>query len=281
LGGADYLDGGQGNDTIYGGDGNDILDGGAGNDTLVGGLGDDIYRIDSASDVITENVGEGTDTVELAATFNPVSYTLAPNIENLLINGTANTNGIGNALDNRLTGSDGNNTLDGQAGNDRLLGGKGNDILTGGSGSDIFEWNLADKGTPGTPAIDTITDFVYTGNGTTDPTGAAAQRTDAIDLRDLLTGEQSTEMVTSTSLGVPNIGNLLNYIDFNVNGANTEIRISSTGGFTGATGTYNAAVEDQRIILQGVNLYTATGATVGNETDLLQRLLANGTLVVD
>ncbi len=280
FGGADYLDGGDGNDTLNGGDGNDILDGGAGNDSLIGGLGDDIYRIDSANDVITENAGEGTDTVELAATYNPASYTLAANLENLLINGTANTNGIGNALDNRLTGSDGNNTLDGQAGNDRLLGGKGNDILTGGTGRDIFEWNLADKGTQGSPAIDTITDFVYSGNGTTDP-GAAALRTDAIDLRDLLSGEQSTEMVTSTSLGVPNIGNLLNYIDFNINGANTEIRISSTGGFTGATGTYNAAAEDQRIILQGVNLYTATGATAGNETDLLQRLLANGTLVVD
>jgi VCBS repeat-containing protein len=282
YGGADYLDGGDGDDMLYGGDGNDILDGGTGNDTLIGGLGDDIYRIGSAGDVIVENAGEGTDTVEIAATYNPGTYTLAPNLENLLFNGSANVNGVGNALDNRLTGNDGNNILDGQAGNDRLLGGKGNDTLTGGSGSDIFEWNLADKGAPGAPAIDIITDFVYSGNGTT-ATAAAAQRTDAIDLRDLLVGEQSTLMVTSASLGVVNIGNLLNYIDINFNAGtgNTELRISSTGGYTGATGTYNAAVEDQRIIVQGVNLYTATGAAAGNETDLLQRLLANGSLVVD
>ena len=75
------------------------------------------------------------------------------------------------------------------------------------------------------------------------------------------------------------IGNLLNYLDININGTDTEIRISSTGGFTG--GTYNAAAEDQRIVLTNVNLYSISGATAGNETDLLQRLLANGSLVVD
>ena len=271
YGGADYLEGGAGNDTLYGGDGNDILDGGTGTDVLVGGLGDDIYRIDSASDVITENAGEGTDTVEIAASFTPISYTLGSNFENLLIHGTADVNGVGNALDNRLTGNDGNNALSGLDGNDRLIGGMDNDLLSGGLGNDIFEWNLADKGTAGSPAVDTISDFVYTGNAT----GTVA-RTDALDLRDLLVGEASTELVTGAT---PNIGNLLNYLDININGADTEIRISSAGGFSG--GTYNASAEDQRIVLTGVNLYTATGAVAGNETDLIQRLLANGSLVVD
>jgi hypothetical protein len=77
----------------------------------------------------------------------------------------------------------------------------------------------------------------------------------------------------------PDIGNLLNYLDFAVSpdGASTTIRISSTGGFTG--GTYIAGAEDQSIVLSGVNLYTATGA--GTETQLLQSLLKNGTLIVD
>jgi len=238
---------------------------------LVGGLGDDIYRIDSASDVMTENAGEGTDTVEVAATYTPINFTLGSNFENLLINGTADVNGTGNASANRLTGNDGDNVLSGLAGDDRLIGGMGNDTLIGGLNNDIFEWNLADKGTAGAPAVDTITDFVYTGNAT----GTVA-RTDALDLRDLLSGEASTELNTGST---PNIGNLLNYLDININGANTEIRISSTGGFSG--GTYSAAAEDQRIVLTGVNLYTATGAVAGNETDLIQRLLANGSLVVD
>jgi surface adhesion protein len=72
---------------------------------------------------------------------------------------------------------------------------------------------------------------------------------------------------------------LLNYLNFQVAGGTTTINISSTGGFVG--GTYAAGAEDQRIVLNGVNLYNVTGAANGNETDLLQRLLANGSLVVD
>ena len=265
FGSADFLDGGTGNDTLNGGDGNDILIGGTGNDTMTGGLGDDIYRIDSATDVTIEAAGEGTDTIEIEATYNPGTYTLAANFENLLINGTGNVTGIGNAAANRMTGNSGNNTLSGLVGDDRLLGGAGNDTLTGGADNDIFEWNLADKGTPGFPAIDTITDFVY-----------SAAKTDSLDLRDLLVGEASTEIQTGAT---PNIGNLLNYLDVSVSGGDTTIRVSSTGGFTG--GTYSSGAEDQRIVLTGVDLYAVTGAGAGNETALLQTLLRNGTLIVD
>ncbi|WP_020182457.1 retention module-containing protein [Methylotenera sp. 1P/1] len=284
YGGADYLDGGDGDDTLNGGDGADILIGGTGNDTMIGGLGDDIYRIDSAGDVIVENANEGTDNIEIAATYNPGTYTIATNFENVTLSGSFNTNVTGNAVNNRIIGNDGNNTLIGLLGDDRIVGGAGNDTLTGDTGTpangalgkDIFEWNLADKGTLGVPAIDTVTDFRYGGSGNATVTDFNATRVDALDLRDLLQGEASTLLNTGS---VPNIGNLLNYIDININGGNTEIRISSAGGFTG--GTYSAAQEDQRIVLQGINLYTATGATAGNETDLLQRMLANGALVVD
>ena len=89
-------------------------------------------------------------------------------------------------------------------------------------------------------------------------------------------GEASTEIVTG---GTPNIGNLLQYLNFTVAGGTTTINVSSSGGFAG--GTYAAGAEDQRIVLTGVDLYAVTGAANGNETQLLQRLLANGTLVVD
>jgi Ca2+-binding RTX toxin-like protein len=153
--------------------------------------------------------------------------------------------------------------LDGGAGSDRLIGGKGNDTLIGGTGSDIFEWNLADKGTPGAPAIDTITGFVYN-----------ATKVDSLDLRDLLAGEASTELNTGST---PNIGNLLDYLNIQVSGADTVINVSSTGGFTG--GTYSAGAEDQRIVLTNVNLFTATGT--GNEGALIQEMLKNGSLIVD
>jgi hypothetical protein len=207
------------------------------------------------------------------------TYTLSANIENGLLRGTLNNNLTGNAVNNRLTGNDGNNVLNSGDGDDRLIGGRGNDMLTGGAGKDNFEWNLADRGTAGTPAVDTITDFTYSGStsSSTVPFGdLLAQRTDSLDLRDLLVGEQSSLMFTGST---PLIGNLLNYIDITASGGTTTLRISSTGGFTG--GTYNAAAEDQRIVLTGTDLFTATGVGAGNEAELLRRLLANGTLVTD
>lgn len=102
--------------TLTGLDGNDRLDGGAGADTLVGGLGNDIYVVDHEGDIVTENLNEGTDLVQ-----STVSYTLAANIENLTLTGTTAINGVGNALNNRLTGNSAQNVLTGGAGNDTYV----------------------------------------------------------------------------------------------------------------------------------------------------------------
>ncbi|MDQ5914759.1 MAG: large repetitive protein, partial [Pseudomonadota bacterium] len=282
MAGADYLDGGSGNDTLYGGDGPDILDGGVGADTMIGGLGDDVFIVDNVGDTVSD--AGGTDSVELAASYNQ-DYTLASGLENIRLQGSNAIDATGNAADNRLIGNDGDNRLDGGAGADRLIGGQGNDMLLGGLGSDVFEWNLADRGAPGAPAIDVIADFTYGGGystietGTsygnpTGGTGAPIGGGDRIDLRDLLQGEHSSLLTQGST---PEVGTLLNYLDITTSGTDTVIRISTTGGFAG--GTYNAAAEDQRITLQGVDLYSATGA--GSETQLLQQLLRNGTLVVD
>src|SRR6266581_1015626 len=99
--------------TLTGGAGNDTLDGGAGADTMVGGTGNDTYIVDSTSDVVTENLNEGIDTVN-----SSVTYTLSANVENLTLTGTAAINGTGNALDNILTGNSAANVLTGGAGND-------------------------------------------------------------------------------------------------------------------------------------------------------------------
>lgn len=130
---ANALAGRDGNDSLVGGAGDDTLDGGAGVDTLVGGAGNDTYIVDIATDGITENANEGTDTVVTA-----VMLTLAANLENVTLSGTSGIGATGNTANNVMTGNAGANALSGAAGNDTLNGAGGNDTLTGGAGADGY-----------------------------------------------------------------------------------------------------------------------------------------------
>lgn len=172
LGGNDRLSGGAGNDCLYGGDGNDALNGGSGADRLIGGAGDDIYVVDHAGDIVVEATGGGADTVTAGC-----SYTLAGNVERLILTGTGGYAGTGNALSNRIVGNaaantlkglDGDDLLYGGRGNDRIYGGNGNDridggaeadVLSGGSGCDTFVFRAASDSTVSSPGRDTIADF--------------------------------------------------------------------------------------------------------------------------
>lgn len=122
-------------DTLQGTSGNDIMRGYGGGDTYIGGLGDDTYVISSIKDKVVELGGEGNDTVR-----SSVHYTLAANVENLILEGNGSWYGGGNALDNVIIGNDAVQQLDGGAGNDVLVGGGGADtfIVTAGNGSDVI-----------------------------------------------------------------------------------------------------------------------------------------------
>lgn len=143
--GGNNLYGGGGSDTLIGGAGNDYLDGGDGNDRMRGGAGNDIYIVDNATDVVIELPNEGVD--EIRTTLS--SYTLGDNVEKLTYigggTGSGMFYGIGNALDNVLTGnSSGASRLSGGAGNDTLIGGSGNDYLDGGTGADTMTGGIGD-----------------------------------------------------------------------------------------------------------------------------------------
>jgi Ca2+-binding RTX toxin-like protein len=208
------ITGNSGNNTLTGGDGNDIIVGGAGIDTLVGSTGNDTYIVDSATDIITEVIGEGIDVVESSVTLT----SLAANVENLTLTGTSAINGTGNALNNSIVGNSANNTLSGGDGNDTLYGGNGNDTLqggnhndllrgdagldtlTGGSGADTFEFRVESAFSD----IDVITDF-NTGQN------------DALSIADLLTGY---------SAGLSDINDFCSIV---VSGSNSQLFVDRDG----------------------------------------------------
>ena len=121
------------NDALTGSGLADTLDGGAGADTLAGGNGDDTYVVDDAGDLVIEQAGGGTDSVQAV-----ITHTLAAEVENLILTGSAAINGTGNALPNHITGNSAANLLVGEAGHDTLEGGTGADTLAGGNGNDIY-----------------------------------------------------------------------------------------------------------------------------------------------
>ncbi|HEY2925622.1 beta strand repeat-containing protein, partial [Piscinibacter sp.] len=174
----------------------------------------------------------------------------------LVGNGGNDTLTSGSGTD-ALHGGTGNDTLSAGGGNDILVGGAGNDSLSGGSGADVFAWSLSDKGSAGTPAVDTITDFDI---------ASPAAGGDQLDLRDLLQGE--------TTVG--GTGNLGDYLHFSVAGGDTTIQISSAGGFSGG---FQASAVDQTIVLQSVDLSSAGAFTTDQQ--IIQDLLNKSKLIVD
>ncbi|MBP7501822.1 MAG: type I secretion C-terminal target domain-containing protein, partial [Aquabacterium sp.] len=236
---------------------------------------------DTASSSVAVNVAP-PETVELSN--NGIPYQASNDPEN--INGSVGNDTVqggagadyiyGGSGDDVLLGNAGNDVLYGDTGNDRIQGGLGVDRIQGGAGNDtltgdiagspfadVFAWSLSDQGTVGSGrAVDTITDF---------STAARAAGGDVLDLRDLLQGE-------NTNGGV---GNLVRYLDIDTSGADTVIRVSSTGNFS-SNGTYASGSEDQRIVLTGVNLRTDMGlSTNAGDQQVIQELLNRGKLLVD
>ncbi|MES2493409.1 MAG: glycosyl hydrolase [Pseudomonadota bacterium] len=195
------MTGSLGADTLIGGGGNDVLDGNDGADHMDGGAGDDTFYVDDSGDIVVERGAEGRDTVRV----DLFDYTLAANVENLILSGQGDLAGNGNSLDNVLTGNVGANAIHGGTGNDEITGGDGadrlwgdagddvlsgglgRDWLNGGMGKDTFKFALADS-VPSGP--DNIADFLA---------GTDIINLSAIDANTGKTGNQAFSFIGTSS----------------------------------------------------------------------------------
>lgn len=232
---------------------------------MIGGLGNDIYTINVLTDVITENLNEGTDLVNVAVATTNGTYTLAANLENATLTNTVAYKLTGNTLDNVLIGNAAANTLTGGNGNDTLNGLAGSDTMVGGLGNDIYSINVAtDVITEAASAgTDTVNVGIATASGTytiaTNVENAILTNTVAYNLKgnalaNFLMGNASNNTLTDTVGGNDLLQGLAGTDTFNdtvgnnlfdggvgndtiTGGAGREIFIGGQGNDTITTGT--------------------------------------------
>jgi Ca2+-binding RTX toxin-like protein len=120
----DTVEGGNGNDQLFGNEGSDIINGGAGNDILNGNDGDD--TLNGGADNDTLSGGAGNDTLDGGAGIDR------------LTGGSGNDGLTGGSGDDFLYGNDGADTLNGGADTNVMYGGDGLDNITGGTGNDYI-----------------------------------------------------------------------------------------------------------------------------------------------
>jgi VCBS repeat-containing protein len=207
------------------------------------------------------NGSAGADTLNGTATADLLSGGAGADVLN---GGTGNDRLLGGAADDILNGNAGDDVLDGGDGADHLVGGAGSDRMSGGLGADVYEWRLADAGAAGAPPVDRISDFNV---------AAVGAGGDVLDLRDLLQGETAS-------------ATLDRYLDFDTISVpgSTVIHVSSSGAFT-TDAQWSAAqgsAEDQRIVLEGVDLRASLGfGGTGSDSQIIAELVNRGKLLTD
>jgi Ca2+-binding RTX toxin-like protein len=294
--GNDNLQGTSSDDIIYGYAGDDTLDGAAGNDALAGGTGNDTYVVNSSGDVVFEDLGEGTDTVNAS-----ISYVLGLNVENLALTGAAAINGTGNDWNNTITGNSANNVLDGGRGSDTLVGGLGDDTYVVEAIGDVVIENLS-EGTDTVKASISYTlganveNLVLTGNASTGTGNALNNSITGNDSSNVIDGGAGNDIMAggrgSDIYYVDSVGDII--IEEAASGGGGAIFPSTDYVFASVSYTLSANVEI--LTLTGSAAINGTGNTQNNQitgnngnnvldggagADLMQGGLGDDTYIVD
>ncbi|PMZ00471.1 type I secretion protein [Pseudomonas sp. FW306-02-F02-AA] len=200
-----------GADTVNGGDGNDILFGDLVSFNGIAGEGYQAMQAFVAQQTGVDLSKVTTSNVHQYITEHYTAFDVSGSHDgnDTLLGGAGNDILFGQGGNDILDGGKGNDILLGGTGNDTLIGGQGNDILIGGSGADTFVWKAGDTGN------DVIKDF-------------KASEGDRIDLRDLLQGESGSTIDNFLKIST-------------VEGVST-LQVSSEGKLNAAGGVANADV---------------------------------------
>jgi Ca2+-binding RTX toxin-like protein len=257
--GDDTLSGLAGNDTLNGGAGHDLLDGGTGNDTMVGSTGNDTYVVDAVSDVVTELADEGTDTVHTSLFI----YTLGANVEDLILTGAGPSSGIGNSLNNQLTGNDGANLLDGKAGTDTMAGAAGNDVYMVNQVGDV----VVEQVHEGVDSVLTTVSYQLPTNVEHIVlTGSAAINGTGNEMDNTLTGNSASNVLAG----------LAGDDTYLIGAGDTVIEASDNGTDTVMSSVAHAlAANVENLTLVGFNAITGTGNELDNVLNGLLNLAGN------
>jgi Ca2+-binding RTX toxin-like protein len=179
----DYIDGWTGNDELHGGAGDDQLLGYSGNEYMYGDAGNDQLWGEYDNDVM--DGGTGADLMYGGSGTDEATYNTRLNAVNVSLDGVAN-DGEFNAVANTSTELDNANAdienVRGGNGNDRISspiasviansfwGGSGNDQLYGGGGADVLDAGMGNDTSHGDGGDDNLTggfgsDWLYGDDG--------------------------------------------------------------------------------------------------------------------
>jgi Ca2+-binding RTX toxin-like protein len=201
--------------------GADTLISNTGVDTLVGGSGHDLFIINNSADVLQNVIAN--DTVE-----SSVNYTLPTGVNILVLIGSGNITGTGNAASDTLTAGSGTDTLIAGSGIATLIGGAGNDTFVVNSASDVVQ----DTSTTTSNAIQSSVSYSLATNvDTLSLTGTAALTgTGNTDAMNVLTANSGSDVLIGTAFNnTLNGGAGRDLIDA---GPGTNVIYAGSGGTT-------------------------------------------------
>jgi trimeric autotransporter adhesin len=264
---------------ITGNASDNVIDGGMGADTMIGGAGNDTYYVDNASDMVTENINEGADTV-----ISTVTHTLGLNVEYLTLAGVAAINGTGNTLANTIVGNAAANIIDGGLGLDTMKGGLGNDTYIVSQTTDIVT-ELLSQGTDLVKSAATFTLGLNVENLTL--TGAAVVNGTGNALANTIIGNTAANIITG-GLGhdVMTGGLGRDVFDFNLITETTKVAATRDyiTDFTHLTDRVDLSTIDANIKLAGNQAFTflaAKGAAFTGKAGQLHYIAQGANTVIE